>query len=636
MFPRAFGDESFKEIIELREMTPYQEFIFLRTYARYLWGEGRRETFVEAVDRYLEWLFTQSIAHLVIPMKVRAKAREAMLELNVLGSNRALWTAGAAADVNNCTIYNCAALAVDDIGAFGEALYLLMAGCGVGFSIERRYISELPVVKLQRNAPVRNHVIADSREGWKEAVDVGIETWVEGRDLQYDYSQIRPKGAPLKTMGGRSSGPDVLRKLLDYMRDVFMEAQGRQLTSLQCHDLMCEITQCVIAGGVRRSAMISLSDLWDMEMRNCKIPPFHPRRHGANNSAMYYEEPNVLDFLDEFVSLARSGTGERGIANLWAARRNAPARRDASKITLLNPCGEVALRNHGFCNLTEVVIRPGDTFDDIREKVTTSAWLGLLQATFTNFPHLHDDWSRNAQEEMLCGVSLTGQFDNPSMLNPEYFDLWRDHTVRTLEKASRILGVNMPAAATCVKPSGTASQLVGSSAGLHPRYAKHFIRNVLISKTDPLFKMMAEQGVPWRHTSGDEHCAILSFPQKSPDGAVTRHDLDAIEQLEHYLMVSENWCEHNASTTIYVRESEWLEVAQFCHKNFDALVGVTFFPSDQNNFEWTPYQECSKDDYERALENFPEVDYTRLPDYEEGDETIGSREYACAGGSCDV
>lgn len=620
----------------MTELSPYQNFIFLRTYARFLWDEGRRETFEEAVDRYLNYLFANAINADRIPKKVKNKARKAMLELEVMGSMRALWTAGPAADASNATFYNCAALAVTDLRAFGEALYLLMAGCGVGFSVEHKYVDLLPAVKYQKNAPVRQWSIKDSREGWQEALDVGIETWFAGRDVQFDYSQIRPMGTPLKTIGGRASGPEVLRQLLDYTREVIVGAQGRQLTSLEVHDIMCEITQCVIAGGVRRSAMISLSDIWDSSMRDCKVPPFHPRRRGANNSAMYYREPNILEFLDEFVTLARSGTGERGIANLWAARLNAPARRNADLIMLLNPCGEVALRDREFCNLTEVVIKAHDRFDDVRTKITTAAWLGLLQSTFTYFPHISTAWRDNCIEERLCGVSLGGQFDNPNLLNPEYLDLWREHCVRTLEQASALMGVNMPAASTCVKPSGTVSQLVNSTAGMHPRYARYYLRNVQISRMDPLFLLMQAQGAPVRETPGDEHTAIITFPIESPEGSVTRHDLDAIEQLEHYLMVSENWCEHNASTTVYVDEREWLDVAQFCHKHFDRLVGVTFFPKDNNGYDWTPYEECDRDTFERARDTFPDIDYTRLPEFEETDCTTGAREFACAGGGCDV
>jgi len=617
-------------------LTPYQEFIFLRTYSRFLWNEGRRETFTEAVDRYLTYLFTRALNADRVPKKVMHKAREAMLDLGVMGSMRALWTAGPAADVDNCGFYNCAALATTDLRSFGEALYLLMAGCGVGFSVENEYVQKLPRIRLQKNAPVRQWVIDDSRQGWQEALNFGMESWAEGRDVKFDYSRIRPMGAPLKTMGGRASGPDVLRRLLDYARDVFIERQGNNLTSLDCHDLYCEITQCVIAGGVRRSAMISLSDLWDTELRDCKKPPFNPRRRGANNSAVYHEEPDILQFLDEFVALARSGTGERGIANLWAARQKAPWRRDASKIRLLNPCGEVALRDREFCNLTEAIIRADDTFDTVRSKVTTAAWLGVLQSTFTYFPCISPLWKINCEEERLCGVSLDGQFDNPGLLNPEYFDLWQAQVIKTVRKAAKILDINMPAATTCVKPSGTVSQMVGCSPGSAPRHSKYYLRNVQISKLDPLFLMMKDQGVPWRDTPDDQHTAILTFPVKSPDGAVTRHDLDAIEQLEHYLMLTENWCEHNASTTVYVEDREWLDVAQFCHKHFDQLVGVTFFPKQVNNFEWTPYQDCDRETYERAEEAFPEIDFTRLPDYEETDNTTGAKEFACAGGGCDI
>ena len=609
------------------------EFVFTRTYARYLSDEGRRETWHETVDRYCNWLFRNP----AIPEKVKKKSKQKILEQQVLGSMRATWTAGKAADVDNAVIYNCAYLNVEDIGAFGECLYLLMCGTGVGFSVEHKHISKLPKIEHQKNLSTYTHIVDDSRLGWKIALDKGIEAWWHGRDVTFDFSCLRPMGAPLKTMGGRSSGGEVLRELLQYARELVFSCQGRQMTPLEAHSLMCQVAAIVIVGGTRRSALISLSDLEDKELRNCKKGTFHPRLYGANNSATYYNKPDMLTFLDEWVALAKSGSGERGIANLWSARKNAPSRRKGKLIEGMNNCGEVTLRNREFCNLVEVVVRADDDFESLRDKVTTAAWLGTIQSTFDYFPALHQDWHDNAEDERLIGISLSGQMDNPDMLSGEVLKLLRQHATNTCRKASKTLNINVPASCTTVKPAGTTSQLVNSSAGIHPRYAPYYIRNIMIATNDPLFAMMRDQGAPIFYPKANgESTAVVQFPVASPKNAITRHDMSALQQLDWYLKNVTNWTDMNASATIYVDKNEWLSVANWVYDHFDRVNGLTFFPKmeDDNLYEWTPFQEIQQDEYEELAEKFPEIDYSKLSEYEKSDMGEGAKELACAGGAC--
>jgi ribonucleoside-diphosphate reductase alpha chain len=513
---------------------------------------------------------------------------------------------------------------------------ILMCGAGVGFSVERQYVEKLPPVKHQRNVPVSTMTIRDSKGGWQEALNAGLALWWEGRDIIFDFSDIRPEGAPLKKMGGRASGPEVLRKMLDVTRSIILSAAGRKLTSLECHDICCHIARCVVVGGVRRSAMISLSDIDDQEMRDCKIGVFPPERFGANNSAVYRDKPSDLDFLQDFAILGKSGTGERGFFNLGAARKNAPHRRKSKNIAITNPCAEVTLRNREFCNLSTYVIRPDDDFYRITDKATTAAWIGVLQSTFTDFPYLSPEWETNCIEERLCGVSPTGVLDNLARLDPKELELTKKQIVRTVRHAAEVLGINVPAAATCVKPNGTVSALVDSAAGLHPRWAQYFVRNIQISVNDPLFKLMADQGVPHMITPDDPYTAIVSFPRSSPEGAVVRHDLSAIEQLNTYKCISQNYCEMNASCTIYVSPNEWIQVAHWVYENWDAVNGLSFFPRGDHAYKWAPYEDIIKEEYERLSESFPQLDFSRLPDYEHNDQTTGSKEYACTAGGCEI
>lgn len=614
----------------------FSDFIYVRTYSRYLWDKGRRETWEETVGRYCDFVFSKTKNADKIPEKVKRKIKEKILNKRVMPSMRALFTAGPAAENNNAAMYNCSFMTVDEIRVFSDTVLLLMNGTGVGFSCSKEHTEKLPVVQEQKNMPPIICVIEDSKEGWANALKTGVEAWYNGRDCKFDFSLIRPLGEPLKTFGGIASGPEPLRQLLDFSREVIIQAQGRRLRPIECHDIMCECACVIVAGGSRRSALISLSDLDDEELRTAKNPPIDPRRWLSNNSAIYHEKPNVLDFLDEWAQLAKSGTGERGIFNLHAARKNAPKRRKSKEIVGGNPCMEIMLRRRGMCNLSEVVLRSDSDFDDLRDDITTAVWIGVIQSTFTHFPGLDPEFARNCEEERLVGVSITGQMDNLELLTEEILELIKKHAVKTARHAAKLLDINVPAAVTSVKPSGSVSSLVNSSSGLHPRWAPYYIRRVRISKHNVLFKLMCDQGMIAYDAPENNDTAYFEFPIKSPEGSVTRHDLSAIDQLKHYLKIVKHYTEHNASCSVYVKPEEWLEVASFVYDNFDFINGVSFFPYFDNVYEATPFEEISKERYEEMSSQLPTIDFSALRFYEKSDCTEGHHELACAGGSCDI
>ena len=508
-------------------------------------------------------------------------------------------------------------------------------------TIEKEETEKLPSIpEIKSGKDKARIIIEDSREGWADSVKTLMTSLYEGQNLYFDYSLLRPEGARLGTMGGRSSGPQPLIKLHDFIRETMHNAQGRKLTTLECHDIANQIAEIVVAGGVRRSSQISLSDLDDEEMRHAKDWPFPIRRAMANNSAIYRDKPSAADFLVEWGVLAKSGSGERGIFNLLSAQNKAPSRRYAPLIQGTNPCGEIMLRDMEFCNLSEVVVREDDDLDTLLDKVETATWLGVLQSTFTDFPYLRKEWKKNCGVERLLGVSLTGQMDRPSLMNSEVLKALKSRVIRISRKASTALGVNMPVATTCVKPSGTVSQLVDSASGCHPRYSQYYIRRYRISATDPLFTMLKDQGVPCHPENGqDEETAttwVLEFPVKAPEGCLTRKDVTAMDQLSHYKNLQLNWCEHNASMTVYVREDEWFEVGNWVYKNWDIINGVSFLPYDGGHYELAPYEEIDHYTYESLIKKFPNINYSKLSQYELEDETQGSREYACTGDKCDI
>tara|TARA_R110000824_G_scaffold339479_1_gene525989 strand:+ start:5936 stop:7801 length:1866 start_codon:yes stop_codon:yes gene_type:complete len=614
------------------------EFIYKRTYSRWDEEQGRREEWPETIERFISFL---TLENDVIPEKTIRKIRKYMLEFAVMPSMRFLWSAGPAAARDNTVIYNCSFAKLNCVDAFAECLHILMCGTGFGFSaeqIEVEKLPDIPEIKSGKNVP--KVVIEDSREGWADSVKTLMNSLYDGQNFYYDYSQLRPEGARLNVMGGRSSGPLPLIKLHDFIRETMHNAQGRKLSTLECHDLANQIAEIVVAGGVRRSSQISLSDLDDEEMRHAKDWPFPIRRAMANNSAIYRDKPNAADFLVEWGVLAKSGSGERGIFNLKSAQNTAPSRRYSPLIQGTNPCGEIMLRDMEFCNLSEVVVREDDDLDTLLDKVETATWLGVLQSTFTNFPYLRKEWKKNCDVERLLGVSLTGQMDNPSVLTSEGLQALKSRVLRISRKASTLLGINMPVATTCVKPSGTVSQLVDSASGCHPRYSQYYIRRYRISSSDPLFKMLRKQGVPCQPENGQDAKTattwVLDFPVMAPDGCLTRKDVSAMEQLSHYKNLQLNWCEHNASMTVYVKEDEWFEVGNWVYKNWDIINGVSFLPYDGGQYTLAPYEEIDHYTYESLIKKFPDIDYSKLSQFEMQDETDGSREYACTGDMCDI
>ena len=614
------------------------EFIYKRTYSRWLEGENRREDWPETIERFISFVISERPD---IPEKTQAKIRKYMTEFAVMPSMRFLWAAGPAAKADNTCIYNCSFAKINSVEAFAECLYVLMCGTGFGFSVENEEVEKLPTVPAIKSALGNPKVtIEDSKAGWADSVKTLMQSLYDGQNVYFNYDLIRGEGARLKTMGGRASGPQPLIKLHDFIRESMHNAQGRKLSTLEVHDITNQIAEIVVAGGVRRSSQISLSDIDDEDMRHAKDWPFPIRRAMANNSAIYRDKPIAADFLVEWGALAKSGTGERGIFNLSSAQNKAPSRRYAPLIEGTNPCGEIMLRDMEFCNLSEVVVRADDDLDTLLDKVETATWLGIIQSTFTNFPYLRKEWKKNCDVERLLGVSLTGQMDNPSIMNSEALKALKSRVIRISRKAAKLLGINVPVATTCVKPSGTVSQLVDSASGVHPRYSEYYIRRYRISGGDPLFQLMKDSGIKASPEVGQDKknasTWVLEFPVKSPEGCITRKDVSALDQLKHYKNLQHNWCEHNASMTVYVRDDEWFEVGNWVYQNWDIINGVSFLPYDGGHYELAPYEEIDHRTYERLIKKLPVINYKLLSDYEMNDNTQGKAEYACVGDKCEI
>ena len=614
------------------------EFIYKRTYSRWLDEENRREDWPETIERFISFIISERAD---IPDKTISKIRKYLTKFAVMPSMRFLWAAGPAAKRDNTCIYNCSFAKINCVEAFAECLYVLMCGTGFGFSVEKEEVEKLPdVPEIKSGQGLPRVVIEDSKAGWADSVKTLMNSLYEGQNVYFNYNEIRPEGARLATMGGRASGPQPLVKLHDFIRETMHNAQGRKLTTLEAHDICNQIAEIVVVGGVRRSSQISLSDLDDTEMRHAKEWPFPIKRAMANNSAIFREKPSAADFLVEWGALAKSGTGERGIFNLQAAQAKSPSRRYAPKIQGTNPCGEIMLRDMEFCNLSEVVVREDDDLDSLLDKVETATWLGVIQSSFTDFPYLRKEWKKNCDVEALLGVSLTGQMDNPSVLTSDALKALKSRVLRISRKASVVLGTKMPAATTCVKPSGTVSQLVDSASGVHPRYSQYYIRRYRISSRDPLFRMMKDKGIKASPEVGQQEgnatTWVLEFPVKSPDDCITRKDVTALDQLKHYKNLQHNWCEHNASMTVYVRDDEWFEVGNWVYQNWDIINGVSFLPYDGGKYELAPYEEIDVHSYERLIKTLPLINYTDLSAYEMEDNTQGKAEYACVGDKCEI
>jgi len=626
---------------------PLAEFIYYRTYSRWNELESRRETWIETVDRYMD--FMREKINNDLTQEEYAELREAILKQEVMPSMRLMWSAGKAARKTNVCAYNCSFIAPSKIEDFAEIMYLLMCGTGVGFSVESQTVQELPIIKKQTGKVLDTHVIEDSKEGWGNSMTIGLKAWYGGQDIKFDYSQLRPAGAYLATMGGRSSGPEPLRSLLDFSRAKILAKQGKRLRNIDVHDIVCKTGEVVVMGGVRRSALISLSDLDDEEMRNAKVGQFYltnPERSLANNSAVYNEKPTAAQFLEEWLSLAKSGTGERGIFNRGGLKKQLPQRRwekleQHAGTTGTNPCGEIILRSKQFCNLTEVVARAEDTEETLLRKARLASILGTYQSTLTDFKYISEEWKKNCEEERLLGVSITGQWDCPLVHEEEVLRKMRDMAVETNKIYAEKFGINQSTCVTCVKPSGTVSQLVDASSGMHPRHSQYYIRRVRISATDPLFTMLKEQKFPYYPEVGQLDSAattyVLEFPVKAPEGTkVFRNDLTALQQLEHWKKVKENFTEHNPSVTVSIGNDEWVETANWLHENWENLGGLSFLPRTNHVYQLAPYEEIDETRYNELASKIPEIDFSQIVIYEKEDQTIGSKELACAGGVCEI
>ena len=640
--------------------TPYQEFIHLSRYSRWLPEEGRRETWPETVSRY----FTFFDEHLMemheykLPKELRKEIEEAVLDLTVMPSMRCIMTAGEALKRENIAGYNCSYVAVNRPQAFDEILYVLMNGTGVGFSVERQFVSQMPSVAEEFHETDTVITVADSKLGWAKAFKEMVGMLYIGQIPRWDTSKVRPAGAPLKTFGGRASGPEPLESLFNFAVNIFKNAAGRKLSSIECHDIVCKIAEIVVVGGVRRSALISLSNLSDDRMRAAKHGQWwdnNPQRALANNSACYSEKPDIGVFMDEWKALYESKSGERGIFNRESAVKMAErnGRRDTNYEFGTNPCSEILLRDREFCNLSEVVVRVTDTVETLKKKARLAAILGTIQSTLVNFKYVSAGWKKNCEEERLLGVSLTGIMDSPltngtrgktngSMVElntlPQLLDELREVVIDTNKEFAKKIGINQSVATTCVKPSGTVSQLTDAASGIHARHNPYYIRTVRGDKKDPLTKMMSDEGFPVEDDHlNPTHTAVFSFPMKVEKGAVFRSDKTAIEQLELWKTYQEHWCEHKPSVTISVKEQEWMDVGAWVYKNFDYMSGVSFLPFSEHTYKQAPYQDCEKKEYEDLLKLMPtNIDWTKLAEYERTDMTVGSQELACTAGVCEV
>lgn len=636
--------------------TDYQTFIHKSRYARWLDDENRREEWEETVERYINFFYCRQED----PddyLSVWDDLERGIKNLEIMPSMRSLMTAGPALDLDNVAGYNCAYLTIDSPRGFDEMMYILMCGTGVGFSVEQKYVEQLPIVSEEFHDTDTPIHVPDHKIGWAKAYRELLSLLYAGQIPKWDTSRVRPAGARLRTFGGRASGPEPLEDLFRFTIEVFKSAAGRRLRAIEAHDLCCKIADIVVVGGVRRSALISLSDLNDTDMRASKFGAWweaNGQRRLANNSAVYRCTPSMSSFLSEWRMLFESKSGERGIFNREACVHKVSNgdRRDPNWDWGTNPCSEIILRPFQFCNLSEVVVRPHDTIDDLAEKVRLATILGTLQSTLTDFRYLRKVWKNNCEEERLLGVSLTGIMDHP-VLNgtqdyfvsgtgevakslPEVLEHLRQVAVYTNLIWSEKLGINQSTAITCVKPSGTVSQLVDSSSGIHGRFSPYYIRRVRNDVKDPLTNFLVEQGVPYEIDQMNKDNLVFEFPMKSPSTSRMANDLSAIEQLEIWKTYADHWCEHKPSCTVYYKEKEFLDVGGWVYKNFNSISGVSFLPYDDHIYPQAPYEPVTEEEYNELLSRFPVIDWSRLAEYEDDDYTTGSQELACKGGACEI
>ena len=630
--------------------TLYQDFIHLSRYSRWVESKGRRETWEETISRYFDFFETHLKENhkFTMDQKDRNLLENAVKDLEVMPSMRALMTSGEALVRDNVAGYNCSYIPVDKLRSFDEILYILMCGTGVGFSVERSFVNKLPTVAEEFEDSDTTIIVQDSKLGWAKAYKELVSLLVGGRVPKWDMSKIRPAGSRLKTFGGRASGPQPLEDLFEFTTTSFRKAAGRKLTSIECHDIVCKVAEVVVVGGVRRSALISLSSLTDDRMRDAKSGQWwvtNPQRALANNSVCYSGRPEIGTFMEEWLSLYKSKSGERGIFNRDSAKNQVAKndRRDPDFDFGTNPCSEIILRPREFCNLTEVVVRPGDSVVTLAKKVRLATILGTIQSTLTDFRYLSSDWKKNCEEERLLGVSLTGIMDSP-VTNGTQTDLketltkLREISIETNKEWAKKLGINPSAAITCVKPSGTVSQLVDAASGIHARHSEYYIRTVRADKKDPICQFMMDKGFPAEpDVMKPDHTMVFSFPVKSPVDSICRTDMSAIKQLKLWLTYQRHWCEHKPSITVTVKEHEWMSVGSWVWKYFDEVSGVSFLPHTEHTYKQAPYQDCTKEEYEKLASTLPsEIDWSELGNYEQEDNTSSSQQLACSSGSCEI
>lgn len=629
----------------------YQQFIHLSRYSRWIESEKRRETWNETVARYFDFFenHLKESQEYNLSKQLRGELEDAVLNLEIMPSMRSLMTAGEALSRDNVAGYNCSYIAVNRVRAFDEILYVLMCGTGVGFSVERQYVEKLPTIAEHFSTTETEIVVEDSKAGWAKSYKELISLLIAGQIPKWNLKKIRPAGARLKTFGGRASGPAPLHDLFKFTSDTFKRAAGRKLTSIECHDLVCKVAEVVVVGGVRRSALISLSNLTDEKMRDAKVGQWweaNPQRALANNSVAYKEKPDIGVFMEEWISLYKSKSGERGIFNRDACKRTVAKlgdRRDPDYEFGVNPCSEIILRDREFCNLTEVIVRATDTPETLERKVKLATILGTWQASLTHFPYLSSEFKKNCQEEALLGVSLTGILDNEMLRannknTEEVLTKLRKISIDVNKDWAKKIGINPAAAITCVKPSGTVSQLTDSASGIHPRHSSYYVRTVRADRKDPLCQMMMDMKFPHEPcVMKPDTTMVFSFPVRSP-GSITRNDITAIEHLEIWLTFQRHWCEHKPSITITVKENEWMEVGAWVYRHFDEISGISFLPHSDHSYRQAPYQECSLEDcsaLEQVLPNSVEWSKT-LVSYEKEDSTAGTQTFACSGDKCEL
>jgi len=636
-------------------VSSYEEFIFYRTYSKWQDNLGRRETWMETIDRFMAYMKKN------LGDKISAKdfleIKESILKQEVCPSMRLLWSAGEACEKSNVWAYNCSYIAPSAWQDLGEIMYILMCGAGLGFSVESETVQKFPQIRRQTGKRLATHVVADDKEGWADAFVLACKTWADGYDIDFDYSKIRPSGSRLKVAGGRASGPQPLIDLINFTKKKILARQAKRLTNLDLHDIICQIGLIVVAGGVRRSALISLSDIDDESMRKSKQGQFwieNGQRSMANNSAVYNQKPSASEFLNEWIELIKSGTGERGIFNRGGLITQLPKRRinnwkeakiidDQNIIVGLpgsNPCGEITLRSKQFCNLTSIVVRPKDTVEDLKRKVRLSTILGTYQATLTHFNYLSKEWKENCDNEALLGVSITGYYDNKTIRNDEVLSQLREESIKVNKEYAKKFGINHSTCITTIKPHGNSGQLLYVGSGMHPWFAKYYIRRVRISTNDPLYELIKDQGVPSKtevgYSTANSTVAVVEFPIKTPEGAITRDQVSAIDLLNEWKRLKINYIEHNPSVTIYVGNDEWIKVANFIYENWDIVGGLSFLPRSEHVYQLAPYEEISKEEYEKRIKEIKHIDFSKLVYYEQEDNTVGAKEFACVSGVCSI